>query len=310
MGNCGQPAEPSYIGLYHSGVLAGQAKKALALMKSCTVCPRHCRVNRLQDELGVCRVGRLARVSSAGPHFGEERPLVGMYGSGTIFMSGCNLRCLFCQNYTISQIEEGSAVTADELAGKMLALQRMGCHNINFVTPSHQVPQILEALVIAAGEGLNVPLVYNSGGYDEVGTLRLLDGVFDIYMPDIKYADEGPAGILSGAKDYPEKAFAAVREMHRQVGELAVDGRGIAYRGLLVRHLVLPGGLSGTKKIVEFIAKELSKNTYVNIMEQYYPCFKAYQHPPLDRRITLAEYDEAVAMAREAGLVRLDGITV
>ncbi len=304
------PDEPSYIGLHRRGVLAERVKKALALMESCTVCPRRCRVNRVEDELGVCRVGRHARVSSAGPHFGEERPLVGLFGSGTIFMSGCNLRCLFCQNYTISQLEEGAATTAEELAGKMLALQRMGCHNINFVTPTHQTPHILEALPIAVEAGLSIPLVYNTGGYDEVETLRLLDGVFDIYMPDIKYSDSAPAGMLSGAKDYPEKAFAAVREMHRQVGELVMDGRGIAYRGLLVRHLVLPGGLSGTQKVVEFIAKELSRNTYVNIMEQYYPCFKAYQHPPLDRRITLAEYDEAVAMAREAGLVRLDGITV
>jgi putative pyruvate formate lyase activating enzyme len=267
-------------------------------------------VDRLGGELGVCRVGRTARVSSHGPHFGEERPLVGMFGSGTIFMSGCNLHCLFCQNYTISQLDEGREVSADELAGMMLELQARGCHNINFVTPTHQAPHILEALVVAAGRGLTVPLVYNTGGYDEVHTLKLLDGVFDIYMPDIKYADPAPAAMLSGAEDYPEKAFAAAREMHAQVGELMLDARGTAYRGLLVRHLVLPGGLAGTEKVVRFIAEELSRDTYVNIMEQYYPCFKAYQHPPMDRRITLDEYDEAIRLAREAGLRRIDGVTV
>jgi putative pyruvate formate lyase activating enzyme len=245
-------------------------------------------------------------VSSYGPHFGEERPLVGFGGSGTIFLAHCNLCCVFCQNYEISQQDEGRIVSARELAGMMLDLQRMGCHNINFVTPTHQVPQILRALPIAIEGGLQVPLVYNCGGYESLETLRLLDGVFDIYMPDFKYADADVAKQFSNAENYPEVARAAFREMHRQVGDLTLDRRGIARRGLLVRHLILPSNLAGTGEVVRFLA-ELSEDMYVNIMDQYRPCYRAHEYPPLARRPARAELEEALRLARAAGLHRLDG---
>jgi putative pyruvate formate lyase activating enzyme len=297
---------PAYLELLETGELVRRADAAARLLEQCRVCPRECLVQRLQGEHGVCRVGDRAMVSSYGPHFGEERPLVGTGGSGTIFLSHCNLCCVFCQNSDISQGDEGQVVSAQELAGMMLSLQRMGCHNVNFVTPTHQVPQILRALVLAAEQGLCLPLVYNCGGYESLGTLQLLDGVVDIYMPDLKYADAEIARRYSGVERYPEVAKAALAEMHRQVGDLALDRRGIAARGLLVRHLILPNDLAGTGEVVRFLAG-LSSNTYVNIMDQYRPSYRAHEHPLLARRPTRAEIQEAVRMARAAGLSRLDG---
>jgi len=245
-------------------------------------------------------------VASYNPHFGEESPLVGRHGSGTIFFSWCNLRCRFCQNYDISQFGAGEPVEPEELAAMMLRLQGLGCHNINLVSPTHVVPQILAGLYIAAEVGLHIPLVYNTGGYDGLDTLALLDGIVDIYMPDMKYADADIARRYSGIVDYPRHNQAAVREMHRQVSDLVLDPDGIALRGLLVRHLVLPEGLAGTEEIVRFLAEEISKNTYLNLMDQYRPCHQAYELPPLNRRITRAEYEAAVQAAQAAGLNRLD----
>jgi putative pyruvate formate lyase activating enzyme len=245
-------------------------------------------------------------VSSYGPHFGEEAPLVGKRGSGTIFLTNCNLSCLFCQNYSISQLGEGEMVSKEELAYMMLYLQAKGCHNINLVSPTHVVPQILEALKIAIERGLDLPLVYNTGGYDSVETLKLLDGIVDIYMPDMKYSDEKIAQELSGIKNYPQVNKAAVKEMYRQVGDLQINEEGIAQRGLLLRHLVLPHGLAGTEEMVNFVSKEISPNTYINIMAQYRPCYKAHDIPSLARPISTAEFQEAVKLAHQAGLSRLD----
>jgi putative pyruvate formate lyase activating enzyme len=281
-----------------------RAGKAIARLESCDLCPRNCGANRLEDELGFCRTGRWAILASHGPHFGEEPPLVGTHGSGTIFFAGCNLGCIFCQNYDISHLAHGTPVKANQLAEVMLELQGRGCHNINFVSPSHVVAQILEALPIAHAMGLDVPLVYNCGGYDSLETLRLLDGIVDIYMPDAKYADEEVAKELSQAPGYPEIMKAALKEMHRQVGDLAVDGRGVATRGMIIRHLVLPNGLAGTKKIMEFIATQLSVDSYVNVMAQYHPVYKAYDHEKMNRSITRTEYLEAVDAASEKGLHR------
>ena len=296
----------AYPQLYQSGELRRRAEQAWTILESCEICPRRCRVNRLAGELGQCRTGKVAMVSSYGPHFGEEAPLVGRFGSGTIFFTHCNLRCVFCQNYTISQLGEGEVTSSEQLAAMMLSLQAGGCHNINLVSPTHVVPQILAALELAAGAGLCVPLVYNSGGYDSVDTLKLLDGIVDIYMPDMKYSDARVAEELSGIKDYPEFNRVAVKEMHRQVGDLDLDERGVARRGLLVRHLVLPQGLAGTEEVARFLAREVSTNTYLNVMAQYRPCHKAFQHPSLSRSITREEFNEAVAMARKHGLHRLD----
>jgi putative pyruvate formate lyase activating enzyme len=245
-------------------------------------------------------------VSSYGPHFGEEAPLVGRHGSGTIFFANCNLNCVFCQNYTISQYGEGSPVGSEELARVMLSLQARGCHNINLVSPTHVAPYILEALELAAGKGLDRPLVYNSGGYDSVETLKLLDGIVDIYMPDMKYSDEKTAEQLSSIRDYPRVNRAAIKEMHRQVGDLQIDDQGIAQRGLLVRHLVLPSGLAGTKESVQFLAQEVSVNTYLNVMSQYHPCYKAFDLPPLNRPVSREEVVEAIDLAHKYGLHRLD----
>ena len=231
---------------------------------------------------------------------------MGRNGSGTIFFSYCNLHCAFCQNYTISQLGEGSPVAQETLAAMMLSLQERGCHNINLVSPSHVVPYILDALDIAAAKGLHLPLVYNTGGYDALATLKMLDGIVDIYMPDMKYSDDKTAERLSGIKDYPKINRAAVREMHRQVGDLQLDENGIARRGLLVRHLVLPNGLAGTQEIVKFLAKEISANTYLNIMSQYRPCHKAFDIPGLDRPPQGREFDDAIKLAHQQGLYRLD----
>jgi len=245
-------------------------------------------------------------ISSYGPHFGEEAPLVGRQGSGTIFFTYCNLRCIFCQNYTISQLGDGSPVDREELARMMLSLQTRGCHNINLVSPTHVIPYILDALELAVSMGLNLPLVYNSGGYDSVETLELLDGIVDIYMPDMKYSDEKIAEQLSGIKDYPRINKAAIKEMHRQVGDLHIDEQGVAQRGLLVRHLVLPNRLAGTKEIVNFLAQEVSTNTYLNIMAQYHPCHKAFDIPQLSRPVNKEEFYEAIDLAHQQGLHRLD----
>jgi len=276
------------------------------MLEECCVCPRRCGVNRLAGESGECRVTSQPVVSSYGPHFGEESPLVGRHGSGTIFFTYCNLHCVFCQNYTISQLGEGRPVSREELAAMMLSLQAEGCHNINLVSPTHVVSYILEALELAVSQGLHLPLVYNSGGYDSVETLKLLDGIVDIYMPDMKYSDEKVAEELSEIKDYPLVNKAAVREMHRQVGDLQIDEQGVAQRGLLVRHLVLPNRLAGTQEVVGFLAKEVSTNTYLNIMAQYHPCYKAFDMPSLARPISGQEFQEAIALAHQQALYRLD----
>jgi putative pyruvate formate lyase activating enzyme len=296
----------AYLELYRSGKLRERIEAAVSLLESCSVCPRSCGVNRVTGDVGKCRTPREAIVSSYGPHLGEEAPLVGRYGSGTIFFTNCNLRCQFCQNYAISQLGEGEKVNKEELADIMLSLQARGCHNINLVSPTHVVPQILEALEIAVESGLHLPLVYNSGGYDSVETLRILDGIVDIYMPDMKYDDEETAKELSGIESYPSINKAAIKEMHRQVGDLKINEEGVAQQGLLVRHLVLPQGLAGTKGIVNFLSREISPNTYVNIMAQYHPCFRAFQIPSLARRISPAEFHGALSLAQEAGLSRLD----
>ncbi len=284
--------------------LQGTADKAKEILKECILCPRKCKVNRLGDELGYCGIGGKAEVSSYGPHFGEEPPLVGRYGSGTIFFSRCNLRCLFCQNYTISHLGEGNPVEEEDLARMMLSLQVQGSHNINLVTPSHVVPQILAALFLARKKGLHLPIVYNCGGYESLLTLRMLEGVIDIYMPDAKYASEATARELSDGPDYPQVMKEALKEMHRQVGDLRLDERGIAVSGLLVRHLVLPDHVAGTQEVMRFLAQEISANTYVNIMDQYFPAYKAARDRRMSRRITAAEYREAVDIALKEGLHR------
>jgi putative pyruvate formate lyase activating enzyme len=255
---------------------------------------------------GFCRAGFLPKVSSYSPHYGEEQPLVGFNGSGTIFLTHCNLGCNFCQNYSISHLDEGREISIDELSLIMVAMQSLGCHNINFVSPTHFVPQILAALPNAIRSGLSIPLVYNTGGYDSLEMLKLLDGVFDIYMPDFKYSDGEVADLYSQAKDYPFVAKQAIAEMFRQVGDLVVDDRGIALRGLLVRHLVLPSGLAGTQDLMRFLAQDISRNTYVNIMAQYYPCGDIPPGSPLYRRISRQEYLQAVDIAKKEGISRLD----
>jgi len=278
----------------------------MALLEHCRLCPRECGARRLDDEAGICRVRSQAVLSSYGPHFGEETPLVGTGGSGTIFLTHCNLQCVFCQNFEISQRGQGEVVSIPRLVEVMLELQRLGCHNLNFVTPTHQVLPILQALPLAIDGGLRLPLVYNCGGYESVETLRLLRGVIDLYLPDFKYADAETAKRYSGVVDYPQRARAALHEMHRQVGDLILDERDVARRGLLVRHLVLPNNLAGTAEVVTFLA-QLSPNTYLNVMGQYRPCYRAHEHALLARRPSSAEMERAVELARAAGLHRLDG---
>lgn len=297
---------PRYLKL-SPGELQRRSQAAVARLAACDLCARHCRVDRLAGKEGLCRTGRWAAVASAGPHFGEERPLVGYGGSGTIFFSACNLACVFCQNYDISRLDQGHPLPADGLASLMLDLQEKGCENINFVSPSHVTAQILEALPLAVEAGLRLPLVYNTGGYDSREALQLLDGIVDIYMPDMKYADEEVGRRLSGVTGYASRNRAAVLEMHRQVGDLLVDERGLAVSGLLVRHLVLPEGLAGTPETVAFLATAVSPATYVNIMGQYRPCHGAHRIPGLNRRPRPEEMEAAVQAARAAGLTRLDG---
>jgi putative pyruvate formate lyase activating enzyme len=276
-------------------------------LERCDLCARYCRVDRrITTQGAACRTGERAVVHGFGPHHGEENPLRGVNGSGTIFFSGCNLRCVYCQNWDISQSGLGEEVEPAELARMMLRLQALGCHNINLVTPSHVVAQIIAAVRIAAEQGLRLPLVYNTGGYDSAEALALLDGIVDIYMPDMKYGDATHGRTYSKTRDYVEVNRVAVREMHRQVGDLVLDARGIALRGLLVRHLVLPAGIAGTAQVLEFLASEISRDTYINIMDQYRPCYRADEHPPLDRRVTPGEMAQAFRLARRCGLHRLD----
>ena len=299
---------PTYVALYESGELDRRAEAAVAELAQCRVCPWHCEVNRLAGETKVCRTGRYARVSSYFPHFGEEDCLRGWQGSGTIFFAWCNLRCVFCQNYEISQEEAGKVVHPERLAEMMLELQAMGCHNINWVTPEHVVPQILEALPLAVRDGLRLPIVYNTSGFDSLESLRLMDGIVDIYMPDFKYWDSGLSRRYLKTQDYPTAARTALKEMHRQVGDLVVDEQGLAQRGILLRHLVMPEAGEETAAIMRFLASELSCNTYVNVMAQYHPDGKVHadQYSELDRRITPQELADAYQTAQEAGLHRFD----
>jgi putative pyruvate formate lyase activating enzyme len=302
-----QTFQPAYLTLLENNQLQARAEEAYAHLADCDLCARYCHVNRFKTVKGaVCRTGVRAVVNSFGPHHGEEDPLRGTNGSGTIFFSWCSLRCVFCQNWEISQKGMGREVEPEELAQMMLTLQAQGCHNINFVTPSHVVAQLIAAVDIAARQGLHLPLVYNSGGYDSPEALVLLDGIIDIYMLDMKYGDSALARKYSKVRDYVEVNFAAVREMQRQVGKLQLDEQGIARRGLLVRHLVLPGHIAGTEAVLAFLAREISKDSYINIMDQYHPCYRADENPPLDRDLTAAEYEEALLLAEQYGLKRLD----
>jgi putative pyruvate formate lyase activating enzyme len=297
---------PGYLKLYASGELQRRIETAWTIMEHCTICPLNCRVNRISETLGVCGVGRLAPVSSYGPHFGEERPLVGRYGSGTIFFASCNLRCIFCQNYEISHFLEADAphLGPAELASIMVQLQHQGCHNINLVTPTHVVPHILGALPQAIDGGLTIPLVYNSSGYDAPETLELLDGIVDIYMPDFKFWNNATAGIYTRAENYGDIARTAIKAMFYQVGDLQTDERGLAVRGLLVRHLVMPGNLDETKNILTYISEQISPNCHVNIMDQYRPCVTT--HFPIDRPLRGNEYHTALGYAKNTGLVQLN----
>jgi len=300
--------EPAYLRAWRSGALQRKIAEALTALEHCTLCPRDCHVNRLQNRFAVCKTGRFAVVSSYFPHRGEEDCLRGTRGSGTIFFSWCNLRCVFCQNYDISWQGEGAATRPEELARMMLELQARGCHNINFVTPEHVVPQILEALPPAIEGGLRLPLVYNTSAYDSLHSIELMDGVVDVYMPDFKFWDPEMARIYSKAPNYPEAARCAIRAMHRQVGDLVFDEDGLALRGLLLRHLVMPGEIAGTREIMAWVARALGPDTYVNIMPQYYPAGKvsAAQYVEINRAISYREFQDALAAARTAGLWRLD----
>jgi putative pyruvate formate lyase activating enzyme len=307
-GNTGSSFEPAYLKLHKTGELKKRAEKLWAIMERCRLCPRRCGVNRLKGMRGFCRApGATLVVSASHPHFGEERPLVGEGGSGTIFLTHCNLRCVFCQNWDISQLGRGFERNISELAEMMLHLQKIGCHNINFVTPTHYSAHILKALDIATERGLRLPIVYNSSGWERLEIVKLLDGIVDIYLPDIKYWDSDmSAKYSSKAKSYPEITREAILEMHRQVGVAKPAKDGIMQRGLMIRHLVMPNNIGGSEKIMEWIAKNLPKDTYVNIMVQYTPVYKAYDYPKISRRITREEYKRAVKKAKEMGLTNLD----
>jgi len=292
---------PSYLNL-NEKELDKRIEKAYKLLSPCQVCPRNCKVNRLKGEQGFCRSGEEVIVSSYNAHFGEEPPLVGNFGSGTIFFTNCNLKCVYCQNYPISQLGNGNKVSLEDLAKIMLALQKRKCHNINLVTPTHFVPQILKSIKSAIKMGLHIPIVYNTSGYEAVKTLKLLSGIVDIYLPDARYADNEIAKKYSSAPHYFEKMKEALKEMHRQVGDLVVNKDGVARSGLIIRHLVLPEGLSGTRKIMHFIAREISPHTYISLMAQYFPAYQASQFPPLSRRINRGEYRETLQAFKEEGL--------
>jgi len=297
--------QPLYLKTHKESKLKEKIKILKDMLSCCTLCPRKCKVNRLKGEKGFCHAGKEAKVSSAFAHFGEEACLVGSFGSGTIFFAHCNLRCVFCQNYEISHLEEGKLISKDELADCMLKLQSIGCHNINLVTPTHFVPQILEALEVAIEKGLSLPLVYNCGGYESEEVIEILEGVIDIYMPDAKFSSQVVSEKFCHAKDYFENLKKVLKIMHKQVGDLKIED-GIAQRGLLIRHLVMPNDLSGTKEIMEFIAKEISLDSYINIMAQYRPYGQAYKFPEINRKITYDEYERAKEIARSFGLYRFD----
>lgn len=297
---------PSYLELEEKGILSQRIEKLYSNYENCHLCPRDCRVDRTKGETGKCNATSKVKVSSAFPHFGEEKPLVGIKGSGTIFFSNCNLRCVFCQNYKINIEGEGVEISDQRLAEMMIKLQRMGCHNINLVTPSHYVPNIVNALQMAIKKGLHIPLVYNTAPYETLETLQLLDGIIDIYLPDCKFMDPEYAAKYSGETyNYPYYVKIALKEMHRQVGVLKVNGKGIAVRGLMIRHLILPNKIAGTEKFLKFVAENLPKDTYINIMRQYRPEYKAFEYPELSRRIKRSEYTEALRLARKYGLSRL-----
>ena len=293
---------PSYLKAYQEGSLQKKAESLYKRLDSCDICPRLCKADRLNNQLGFCKTGKKAKVYSYFCHHGEEPGISGVKGSGTIFFSSCNLRCAYCQNYEFSQLDKGREVDPEELASFMLELQQEACHNINFVTPTHNIPQILKALVLAVEKGLKIPLVYNSSGYDSTETLRLLEGIFDIYLPDARYADSLTALRLSQAKDYPAINQSALKEMHRQVGLAQFNPDEIIEKGLLIRHLVLPNKLSGTAEIMAFIAQELGPDTYISLMSQYFPCHKAKDYPELTRRLTREEYQEAMDIMHSHGL--------
>jgi len=303
---------PAYLSLWQSGELAGRVELALSKLGDCVLCPRDCHADRLADKFAVCRSGRYVRVSSYFPHFGEEDCLRGTRGSGTIFFSGCNLRCVFCQNFEVSWQVEGEITSPAKLGAMMLELQARGCHNINLVTPEHVVPQILEALLTAVEGGLRLPLVYNTSAYDSLDSLELMNGVVDIYMPDFKFWNPEMARRYIRAPNYPEAARRAIKEMHRQVGPLVLDETGLALRGLLLRHLVMPGNIAGTRQIVHWIARQIGPDTYVNVMLQYCPAGKVSnkEHAEINRSITLEEFREVLEVASEAGLRRLDNRSV
>jgi putative pyruvate formate lyase activating enzyme len=300
--------QPVYLEMWQSGELARRVKLGLEKLTDCVLCPRNCHVNRIENKTKVCRTGRYAIVSSHFAHFGEEQCLRGNRGSGTIFFSWCNLRCVFCQNCEISWQGEGRPAEPEELAGMMLRLQEQGCHNINLVTPEHVVPQILEALLLAVERGLRLPLVYNTSAYDSLDSLALMDGIVDIYMPDFKFWDPESGCRYAKAPDYPEAARRAIKEMHRQVGTLVIDEQGVALCGVLLRHLIMPGGVAGTREIMNWISGELGPETYVNLMAQYHPACRVTekQYPEINRCISRGELEHAVDAFRSAGLSRLD----
>lgn len=301
------PWEPGYVKLHRSGELKKRGEALWNRMSPCKLCPRSCGVDRLAGETGFCHAPSDLVISSFHPHYGEEPPLVGRGGSGTVFFSHCGLRCVFCINHETSMGGEGAPATIEELAQMMLRLQERGCHNINVVTPSHYSPHIALALDIAAGQGLRLPLVYNTCGWEQMEILRILDGIVDIYLADFKYDDPKMAGLYSaGAESYPDVTRASLLEMHRQVGLAHPDPDGLMRRGLMVRHLVMPNRVGGTREVVNWIAENLPKDTYVNIMSQYRPMYRAHEYPEIARRLTRQEYAEAVRWAREAGLTNLD----
>ncbi|MCD6310828.1 MAG: radical SAM protein [Candidatus Eremiobacteraeota bacterium] len=296
---------PIYKNALETGALRQKVKEAYEILSSCRLCPRYCEIDRTIGQKGFCKIGSEPVYSSYGPHYGEESPLVGSGGSGTIFLTGCNLGCIFCQNYDISHLMQGKKTDVEEIAAIMLTLQQRGCHNINFVTPTHQMPFLLAALELAAQAGLNIPVVWNCGGYESPESLAILDGIIDIYMPYFKFWDNEVAYRFTSAENYREFACSALKEMQRQVGNLIIKD-GIAKKGLLVRHLVLPDNLGGSEEIFKFIAKEISPDTYVNVMAQYHPCYKAGEYEGLKRSLTGEEYEKALNSAKSAGLVRLD----
>lgn len=295
---------PSYIELYEKGILHQRIESLNEILKKCRLCPRECGVNRLEGELGYCGAPADLMVSSAFPHFGEEPPLVGYHGSGTIFLTHCNLLCIFCQNYDISHLRRGEKISKDEIAKIMVKLQDMGCHNINFVTPTHYAPQIIASMLKAIEMGLRIPIVYNCSGYESIEVIKLLEGIVDIYMPDVKYMNERFSKRFSNAPDYPKVIKDVLKEMYRQVGDLKINSYGIAERGLLIRHLVMPNGVASTEEVLKFIAQEISIHSYVNIMNQYRPEYRANEYPEINRRITHKEYIEAIQIAKQLNLYR------